>query len=322
MLFRPFQEEDFAIVESAQAQTQYNGSEYSRIYLKGWDFFNFKTMQIAQEGDAVYLRFLPHPRFSDSQKKLRGYWYLPPLCPIDQICQAFDRLAEFVEEEEQDLYVSSVPEEYASLLNPERYRMSYHDNNSEYLYDPQDLITLKGKKYHAKRNHVNKFVQTYGRANGTGYVFRPYQAQDREGVFELLNDWQQSKTFDEADAAEESEEASVIRCALDLSEKCGSCGGRYYADLIEYDGKIIAFSCGEITPSNVGIVHIEKGDIEYDGVYPALNQMFAAAHFENVRLINRQEDMGIEGLRKSKQSYYPCGFSKKYAVTLNESVRC
>ena len=95
----------------------------------------------------------------------------------------------------------------------------------------------------------------------------------------------------------------------------------YFADVIEHQGKIIGFSLGEITPPNVGITHIEKGDIEYDGVYSYLCQAFAQKHYGGVRVVNRQEDMGLEGLRKSKQSYRPIGFCRKFAIKKPASER-
>ena len=73
---------------------------------------------------------------------------------------------------------------------------------------------------------------------------------------------------------------------------------------------------GVNVPSGVAVVHVEKGEIEYDGIYPAINQMFSKKHFQGLRYVNRQEDMGLEGLRKSKQSYRPVKMSKKYVVRI------
>ena len=86
--------------------------------------------------------------------------------------------------------------------------------------------------------------------------------------------------------------------------------------MLEVDGRIVGFEFGERLASNNGIVHIEKGDINYDGVYPMLCHAFAAKHFKDVSFINRQEDMGLDGLRKSKLSYHPCGFVEKRIVVL------
>ena len=72
------------------------------------------------------------------------------------------------------------------------------------------------------------------------------------------------------------------------------------------------FTLGEITPSNVGIVHIEKADVQYNGSYTKLMNMFAKTVLKDTKLINRQEDMGDEGLRQSKLSYKPIGYSMKY----------
>ena len=85
-----------------------------------------------------------------------------------------------------------------------------------------------------------------------------------------------------------------------------------YAYVLIVDEKIIGFTLGEITPSNVGIVHIEKADVQYNGSYTKLMNMFAKTVLKDTKLINRQEDMGDEGLRQSKLSYRPIGYSMKY----------
>ena len=154
--------------------------------------------------------------------------------------------------------------------------------------------------------------------NEGGCKFRSYQPSDRSKVFALINGWEEHKEFDEESYDDmANDELNVIDLALKLVEQSEN----YFADVVEFDGKIIGFSMGEVTPSNVGITHIEKGDINYDGIYPFICNAFAKKRFQNVRYINRQEDMGLEGLRKSKRSFHPIGFCKKYAVKSCESTQ-
>ncbi|MGN0760553.1 MAG: DUF2156 domain-containing protein [Christensenellales bacterium] len=311
MQFRRIEDEDFCEIDKILAKTEYNGSEYSPLYLKGWKFFNFESMQIAYENEAIYLRFLPHAEYFDEENGVDGYVYLPPLATIDKIKAAYDDLAEFCLNQGEKMYVMSTPEEYVRLLDSDKYNFVINHDYDEYLYDPRDLIYLEGKKYHSKRNHIKRFVETYSTsADGKGYVFRSYQPSDYDKVMQLISGWQSTKSFDEEYSDAEADEYKLVKMALSRVGTCPRC----FADVIEYDGKIIAFSMGEITASGVGITHIEKGDIAYNGVYPAICQMFAKKHFENCRIVNRQEDMGLEGLRRSKRSLYPVGWAQKYAV--------
>ncbi|MGN0771188.1 MAG: phosphatidylglycerol lysyltransferase domain-containing protein [Christensenellales bacterium] len=311
MHFRRIEEQDFCNIDKMLAKTEYNGSEYSQLYLKGWKFFNFESMQIAYEKDVIYLRFVPHAEYFDDESGVDGYVYLPPLTTLDKIPSAYDALDDYCNETGNKLYVMSTPQEYVDIIDADRYKWSINHDYDEYLYSPQDLINLEGKKYHAKRNHVKKFVETYSHSvDGKGYVFRSYCDDDYDNVMQLITGWQNSKSFDEEYSDAEADEYKLVKMALGRVSVCPHC----FADVIEYDGRIIAFSMGEITASGVGITHIEKGDIAYNGVYPALCQMFAKKHYENCRIVNRQEDMGLEGLRRSKRSLYPIGFAKKYAV--------
>ena len=309
MLFRAINDEDFLNIAEIQKLTNYDGSEYSLLYLKGWDFFNYQSMQIAEEDGVLYIRFKPHDKFNEDDV-MDGYIYLPPLCVIDKVKDAYRKIEEKCKADGMNMYVMSVPQNYVDILGDE-YEYVLNEDYAEYLYEPQSLMTYAGKKLHSKRNHVNNFIKAYRPGEEGGCVFRPYTKEDKDKVMAFVNGWEESKEFEDKDFDEmANDEMNVIALALQLVEKYDN----YFADVIEYDGKIIGFSLGEITPSNVGITHIEKGDVNFEGVYSYLCQFFAQRHFAKVRLINRQEDMGLEGLRKSKQSYRPIGFCQKYVV--------
>lgn len=185
-------------------------------------------------------------------------------------------------------YVTSCrPEEFA-LLDPEKYEIDEKRDSrdfAEYLYKPSDLIELPGKKYHANRNFIRRFINTYSQ----NYRFRDFEEKDRGGVYELFGSWSLTKSFDGYLGSAERQERRLVEKALDYASKYDD----FFADVLEVGGKIVGFEFGERLASSNGIVHIEKGDINYDGVYPMFCHAFAAKHFVDVGFVNRQEDMGL-----------------------------
>ena len=300
MLFEKIDDRAERKIKEYLADTDYEGSEFSCLYRKGWSFYDYEHMQVAEEGGAIFIRFVPQGGFEGCT----GYIYLPPLCKLNNVRAAFNALKEFVRQDACCACVMALPQEYIDNIDLEGTIVEGSNlDYEEYLYLPQDLITLAGKKFHGKRNHVTRFVNTYaGR-----YVFRSYEERDRQGLLELYAKW----SADKEDSGTVMDELNLLSLGLGMVER-----GEAFADVMEIDGKIAAFSLGEILPSGVAVVHIEKGEIEYDGIYPAINQMFSKKHYEGLRYVNRQEDMGIEGLRKSKLSYRPAKMVKKYVVRI------
>ena len=205
----------------------------------------------------------------------------------------------------------------AEILKARGYEVTYNPDRSEYLYAPEDLIGLAGGKYHSKRNFINRFEPKY--------EFRAYSPEDREGVMRLLCEWSYRHIdngvrfceqegwikYKELEKVEVDEEIIVIDKVIKDLE-----GFNCFADVMEIDGKIAGFAAGEVLPNGIGALYFEKGDISYRGIYPTLDNLFCAKHFSSVRYINKQEDMGLEGLRKSKQSYYPVKMAERYTAVL------
>ncbi|MEF9863547.1 MAG: phosphatidylglycerol lysyltransferase domain-containing protein, partial [Christensenellaceae bacterium] len=184
----------------------------------------------------------------------------------------------------------------------DRYTYVYDEYNSEYLYNAKDLIELKGKKYHSKRNHVNAFLRDYQ------CEFLPYQDEYKEECIALQEEWAIEKQADERDA---QEELLSIKKALNNFEELGFVGC-----VVKINGEIVGFSFGEQICKRTAIIHIEKAKAGINGLYTYLNQKFAATMWSHCQFINRAEDMGVEGIRKAKRSYYPVRMLEKYDVLL------
>ena len=303
MLFNKIKDSDFENIKNVQKNTKYNGSEWSKIYLKAWGFFDWDTMEIAYKNDIIFIRFIPNLDV-DFFKQFK-HVYLPPMCTIDKVKEGIDLAMNQAKLEGETFGMIGVPQEYLDAYGDPTFNFMESENQREYLYLTQDLCEFKGKKYHSKRNHISAFDRQY-----PNYVFRPYEKADRCSVEKLLLKWESTKD-EEYMEEDESDERYAIERSLDMAFDEG-----VYPYVLEVDGKIVGFTLGEITPSNVGIVHIEKADVEYNGIYSKLVNLYVNKVLKDTRLINRQEDMGDEGLRQSKLSYKPIGFAFKYFLKI------
>jgi len=168
-------------------------------------------------------------------------------------------------------------------------------DNFDYLYLRSELAELSGKKFHKKKNHVNAFVRAWPDHKGLAL-----EAALIPDAMTVLEGWKNDKGEDIDYFA--AKEALEQFSALQLK------GALYYAG-----NKPIAFCLGENAAlGTMFVVHIEKALESYRGVYQYMNQAFAASLPENFKFINREQDLGNEGLRQAKMTYRPSGFVRKY----------
>ena len=172
----------------------------------------------------------------------------------------------------------------------------------DYLYAVEDLATLQGKKYHGKRNHINSFSQQYQ------WTYEPITDSNTRDVLEMAGEWcrQKGNCQDEALHSEKC----AIREALAHRKELSLTGG-----LIRVDGRVAAFTFASPINSEVADIHVEKALPEYAAAYAVINREFAARELRGYRYINRENDMGIEGLRRAKKSYQPAVLLEKFLCT-------
>jgi hypothetical protein len=189
-----------------------------------------------------------------------------------------------------------------SVLSPVREKLSQSGivieedrDNFDYLYYRKDLAELAGKKYHKKKNHVNNFLHAY-----PDHEQKPMSASLVPEAVEILDRWRQ-------DRGEDGDYKSA-REALDLFDTLTLRGSIFYVG-----GKPAAYCLGEsIAKGKMFAIHFEKAIDEYKGIYQFMNQAFADFLPRFFTLINREQDLGGEGLRQAKMTYRPCGFVQKY----------
>ena len=168
----------------------------------------------------------------------------------------------------------------------------FHDRDMDnYIYFSEKLANLSGKKLHSKRNHINNFMKNYN------YEFLTLNDDNLKDVISFLYNWYEKKMLEDETVINEK---NAIENALSYYKELGLRGA-----LLKVSDKVIAFSMGDKRNDEMAVIHFEKADTDYVGAYTVINRDFVRNCWSDVKYINREDDMGIEGLRKSKLSYYP-----------------
>jgi hypothetical protein len=174
-------------------------------------------------------------------------------------------------------------------------------DNFDYIYLRTDLAELSGKKYHKKRNLVNQFMSAY-----PDHEEKILSGELLPAAMEVLERWREEKG--------EDGDYTAAREALELSAELNMKGSVYYIE-----GKPVGWCLGEaLAGGRMFSVHFEKGLDEYKGIYQFINQSFASSLPAYFTWINREQDLGDEGLRQAKMTYRPSGFVRKYTGTLKK----
>lgn len=171
---------------------------------------------------------------------------------------------------------------------------------AEYVYLTSELINLSGKKFHSKRNHLNKFLAD------TAYTWQELTPDMMTQCLGICREWLRDR--EDSDDVDESEICAIGEAVANMNE-LGLIGA-----LVCVDGKPRAFTMGERFRPNMALIHLEKADPQIPGIYAFINQQFLHRNFSDMEFVNREEDMGIPGLRRAKESYNPVRMVNKYRI--------
>ena len=204
-----------------------------------------------------------------------------------------------------------VTENYKKILDkyfPEKFTYEYDDAYNDYIYSVPKMAELRGKKYHGKRNHITNFKK-----NNPDWSFEKISKDNIDECIALHTDWIKNKERESTDEdSDYSLEFEAVLTAFEYFDALDLTGG-----LIRINGKVIAYTLGERQSDKVFITHFEKAPADVQGAYPIINQEFTKNCLMEYEYVNREEDLGLEGLRKAKQSYYPEIFLEKSIATYN-----
>lgn len=225
---------------------------------------------------------------------------------------AFDEIVAYFERQNMPFSMHMVEEEMFAMIDawyPDTYSIEYDRDIADYLYSYDTLAHLAGKKLHGKRNHINRFLE-----NNPDYVYERINGRNWRECLELERAWEQENN--QNDDEDKLLEQRFIAYALEHRRSLGMLGG-----LIRVGGRVVAFTLGEPLTKDTFLVHFEKADAGVQGAYAIINREFVRRELAGYQYINREEDMGIPGLRQAKLSYKPVRLIEKGVVTKKSEVK-
>lgn len=192
---------------------------------------------------------------------------------------------------------------------PGQFTFTADRDGYDYLYEIDRLADLGGKRLHAKRNHINRFME-----NNPSWTYEEITPESLGECLAMDKEWYRRSLAREGEAEERDlgDEGVALRQAMEHYQALGLEGG-----LIRVYGEVVAFTMGDLLNSDTYDVHFEKAYGELQGAYAMINREFARwvrGRHPNVRYLNREDDMGVEGLRKAKESYYPDQMVEKHTA--------
>lgn len=298
--FRPLELSDKAITEPYLAHDGEIMADRTFASLYIWrERYN---VQICIKNDILY--------FLGGEYEGKRNYYMPLSMKEGYIREAFQEIAADAEENNSDyqvVLVTTWAKEELEAAYPGQYVFSEDRDGFDYIYNVSDLRDLKGKKYQAKRNHINRFKSIYdGR-----WHYEPIDPElHRQVIVDYTRKWSEARGVDGYQKDYELELDAICQ-ALDNMDVLGIRGG-----IIFIDDTIAAYTLGAVTNGNVMDILFEKADTSVEGSYAVINNMFAANGCQDMELINREEDLGIAGLRTAKLSYNPIKLTEKHTAYL------
>lgn len=188
-------------------------------------------------------------------------------------------------------------------LFPDRFEITENRDQFDYIYKVEDLVNLTGKKYAAKRNHISRFL------DNPDWAYEHITQQNIDDCLVMGDKWCQLHGC--GDDPGLKKEMCAVRTALKQFFELRFSGG-----LLRLNGEVVAFTIGEPLSSDTYNVHIEKAFSDIQGAYQMINRQFLIHNCQSFTYVNREEDMGDEGLRKVKLSYRPEILLEKYTAKL------
>ncbi len=176
-------------------------------------------------------------------------------------------------------------------------------DNWDYVYLQEKLATLGGRKLHGQKNHYNAFVKAH-----PDYVYEPITLDNMAECLDFGERWCDERVAEDPSLADEKRAIQQAFISFDQLELRGGA--------IRFDGEIKAFSFGKKINEDTAVLHVEKAVHGVRGLYTAMTKEFAAHAWTDVKYLNREEDMGHEGLRQAKEALHPEFMVKKYNVII------
>ena len=259
-------------------------------------FGNLFLWSVVENTKIAFLNNFLFIRFSDDEK----FYYSFPIGE-NEIKNEIDLIIEDAKNNNKKFQLVCLNKKQIKVLKNiygGKIEINKNRNAFDYVYSVEKLASLKGRKYHSKKNHFNSFKNNYD------FI---YEEINEENISECINfakEWYEANELETALLKEQK----VLNCAFENYFKLNLIGA-----LIKINEKVVAFCIGEkMYKDNMFCTHFEKASPDFPKAYTAINKLFSEFTINNFEFVNREDDAGNEGLRKAKLSYYPEFILEKY----------
>jgi hypothetical protein len=229
------------------------------------------------------------------------FFLLPPIGTNSVVSLVKEMLLMTGERDFPPLY--GVDRLQAESLKSEDFNIREMRDNWDYLYAVQDLSDLPGSKYYAKRKNIKNCLATY---NPT---YKPITEEIVNQCLQLQTKWCDLRSCDTIPGLE-AEHRAIKETFLHFSD------WTVFGGAVLVDGAVEAFTLGEWLNKDAAVIHFEKANPNIPGLYQVINQWFCTQTLQDFQYVNREQDLGVPGLRRAKLSYHPTTFIEKYVATL------
>ena len=259
-------------------------------------FGNLFCWSVVENTKIAFLNNFLFIRFSDNEK----LYYTFPL-GNGEIKNAINLIIEDAEINNKEFQFVCLNKKQSEILKEifkEKIKINKNRDAFDYVYSVEKLSTLSGRKYHSKKNHFNSFKNNYN------FIYEEINENNLQDCISFANEW-----YSETESTPPLlKEQKVLIKAFENYFKLNLIGA-----IIKINEKIVAFCVGEkMYKENIFCTHFEKASSEFEKAYTVINKLFSELSINNFEFVNREDDAGIEGLRKAKLSYYPEFILEKY----------
>ncbi len=292
--FHPLELEDFKEIDEVFNLCSIENAEHCFAPMYVWSFIH--PVEVCVYKKTVFMR--THEKGADTD------WYLSP-CGELEFEEALDLILEDNKKRGYNLEVYSLSEYQEEIIKAkylDDFEIEYNRDNADYIYLTEDLTNLLGKKYQKKRNHISRFKR-----DNPDYEFVLINKDNAKEAADFEDEW-----YDRY-RSEYSEDLNKERLAIDnLLENFEELN--LMGAMIKIDGKVVAMTVASAISCDMVDIIIEKAIHEINGAYAIINNEFAKNCLQKFKYINREDDLGEEGLRKAKLSYFPVEIREKINI--------
>lgn len=235
-------------------------------------------------------------------------YFSPPIGDYEkEYSKSIATLKKYLDSKNRPFIIKKADEEVKNKIidvNGFSYKVCSNRDTFDYLYSFDALLHLNGKKYHKKKNRVNKFIRKYD-----NWTYERLDSFNKEACLALEEKWCTQRQCQKTPGL--LYEKKAIQETIEQFEQLNCQGG-----LIRINGAVEAFIISERLNDDTLVIHFEKGNTDFQCIYNIIFNQHLNNLKEMYQFINREQDLGIQGIRKSKMSYHPEKLIEKYKIII------